>query len=336
MNNETILIALVVAGITCGLFPLFLILLRRPETAIDVSGTGEDEPAFGALTGPLAAQIPLTESGKDDVQKLLLGAGYYHKTALLEYRAVRVALTIAPLFITGAIALIVPPERLTTTLVGGLIAALVGFSLPRVYLGWKRRQRAREISRGLPLTIDLLTLCLTAGQSLLAAFRHVAGELRNSNPVLSQELAITARQAELHTLDVAVKQWADRVQVPEVSNLSSLIVQSDKLGTDTADTLSELSTNFRTSARQRAETQANRTSFWMLFPSVFCFWVAAAIILIGPAYLEFFEYRQRAGGQLINQTRSNIDRANRRTRPVVDPLNPGAAPVEVPGAAGNP
>jgi hypothetical protein len=67
----------------------------------------------------------------------------------------------------------------------------------------------------------------------------------------------------------------------------------------------------------------------MLFPSVFCFWAAAAIILIGPAYLEFFEYRQRAGSQLINQTRANIDRANAVRRPPVDPLNPNPAPTAV-------
>lgn len=335
MDNELILLGLIVAGIICGLFPLFVVLLRRPPSPADLDSALEDEPAFGGLTGPLAAQLPLSKSGQDDVQKLLLGAGYYHKSALLEYRAVRVALTLAPLFLTGAAALLVPPQHLVKTLIAGAILTLVGFSLPRVFLAWNRRQRGKEISRGLPLAIDLLTLCLTAGQPLLAAFRHVGKELRTSHPALSEELAITARQAELHTLDTAVKQWADRVQVPEVSNLSSLLVQSDKLGTDTAQTLSELSTNFRTSARQRAETQANRTSFWMLFPSVFCFWVAAAIILIGPAYLEFFEYRQRAGAQLINQTRSNIERANRRTRPVVDPLNPGAAPVEIPGV-GNP
>ena len=43
--------------------------------------------------------------------------------------------------------------------------------------------------------------------------------------------------------------------------------------------------------RQRAEAQANRLGFLMLFPTIFCLLVAAAIILIGPAYFEFWQGR---------------------------------------------
>ena len=124
--------------------------------------------------------------------------------------------------------------------------------------------------------------------------------------------SLAAAQAELHSLDAAARLWADRAQVQEGSNLALLLVQSEKLGSDTAATLNELATNFRATTRQRAEAHANRTSFWMLFPTVFCFWIASAIILIGPAYLEFFEYRQRSGARLINETRQSVERANRR------------------------
>jgi tight adherence protein C len=308
--NEWLQIALIVAGIACGLFPIFLLLTRRrPDPTGETEG---DESALGGFTAPLAAQAPLSASGSDDVHKLLMGAGYYHPGALLDFRAIRVALTLSPLFLAGAAALLLPREQFKNVMLFGIIGAMLGFSLPRVFLAFQRRARGREISRGLPTAIDNLTLCLTAGQNPLAAFTTVAHEMKNSHPVLAQELAITSKQAELHTLDTAVKQWADRAQVPEVSNLSSLLVQSERLGTDTAATLTELSNNFRTTARQRAETQANRTSFWMLFPSVFCFWVAAAIILIGPAYLEYFEYRGRLNPQLLNQPAAAIERANRR------------------------
>jgi pilus assembly protein TadC len=158
---------------------------------------------------------------------------------------------------------------------------------------------------------------LTAGQNLVSALGQVASELRHSHPVLSKELTIVHRQAELHSMETALQQWADRVQVPEVSNLAMLLIQSERLGTDTAATLTEMANNFRATARQRAESQANRTSFWMLFPSVFCFWVAAAIMLIGPAYLEFFDYRQRNNTQNSESTRRSLERANRRSNPRV-------------------
>jgi tight adherence protein C len=321
--NDWIQLALIVAGIGCGLFPIFLLLMRKRP---DPTGETEDESALGGFTAPLAAQAPLSESGRDDVRKLLMGAGYYHPSALMDFRAIRVALTLSPLFLAGAAALILPPERFRGVAIFGVIGAMLGFSLPRIFLAFKRRARGQEISRGLPTAIDNLTLCLTAGQNPLAAFTTVAHEMRNSHPVLAQELAITAKQAELHTLDTAVKHWADRAQVPEVSNLSSLLVQSERLGTDTAATLTELSNNFRTTARQRAETQANRTSFWMLFPSVFCFWVAAAIVLVGPAYLEYFEYRDRLNPTMLTAPMTAIERANRRpgVPQPVDPNNPAA------------
>jgi tight adherence protein C len=120
--------------------------------------------------------------------------------------------------------------------------------------------------------------------------------------VLAQELAIAAQQAELHSLAHALQQWADRTRLPEVRNLVMVLIQSEKLGADAASTLNELATNFRVTARQRAEAQANRTSFWMLFPSVFCFWIAASITLIGPAYLEYFQFRREASEMLRDAT----------------------------------
>ncbi|HQR43435.1 MAG TPA: hypothetical protein PLX97_12140, partial [Gemmatales bacterium] len=37
---------------------------------------------------------------------------------------------------------------------------------------------------------------------------------------------------------------------------------------------------------------ANQTMFWMLFPTILCLWIPAAILLVGPAILEFRTQRQ--------------------------------------------
>lgn len=324
--SEWLLPALVSLGIACGLFPIFLMLLRRPPEDEAEDDTGR-EMVLGGFTEPLATQVPMTSENQSEIQKLLTAAGFYHRSALTEYRAIRVALSLAPIFLTLAVALIIDPAYLPRVLLIGLIITLLFFSLPRLFLAQRRRRRANEITRGLPLAMDLMTLNLSAGQNVISSFNATAKEMKNSHPALAQELSITARQAELHSLQVAASQFADRVQVPEVNNLALLLVQSERLGTDTSATMTELASNFRTTARQRAETQANRTSFWMLFPSVFCFWVAAAIILVGPAYLEFFDYRQRMGPGILNSTRQGLDRANQRTRPVVDPNNPNPTPA---------
>src|SRR5207253_797205 len=113
-----------------------------------------------------------------------------------------------------------------------------------------------------------------------------------SNKVLAEELGIVRQQAELRTLQSALQQFAERVQVPEVRNLTMILIQSERLGTDAGTTLLEYANNLRTNARQRADAKANKTMFWMLFPTLLCLWIPAGIVLIGPAVLEFQYYRK--------------------------------------------
>ena len=80
---------------------------------------------------------------------------------------------------------------------------------------------------------------------------------------------------------------------------------------------------------------ANRTSFWMLMPSVFCFWVASAIILIGPAYLEFFAQRRRSV-LIFNQSRQNIEKANQGSKNIPARAGQGAAGANAPVPAAAP
>jgi tight adherence protein C len=249
---------------------------------------------------------------------------------VVEYKAIRNLLVVLAVLATTVLALMVPESGIFQVLGAGLIASGLAFSLPRVYLMARGRVRSQAIERGLPLTIDMLILCLSAGQNLLAALLQVAHQLRTRNSVLAQELTIVHQQADLHSLGHALSQWAERVRLPEVRNLVMLLIQSEKLGADAAATLNELATNFRVTARQRAEAQANRTNFWMLFPSVFCFWVAAALILIGPAYLDFLQYRNRAP-EFFNNTLQTVKGANSSGKP-----NPPAAGPESSSAAVQP
>ena len=228
-----------------------------------------------------------------ELQKQLRAAGVYEPAAIAEYTNSRAAASLCVLAGTALAMFLVSEEIAGHVFLFGVLLAIVAYALPRVMLvAWRRRQ-TRAIERDLPLAIDLQALCLSAGQGLVAALRQTASQLQRRSPILARELAIVGHHAELHSLEHALKQWIDRVPSPEVRNLALLLIQSERLGTDSATTLHELATSYRINSRQTAEAQANRTSFWLLFPSVFCFWVASAIILIGPTYLEFFRYHQR-------------------------------------------
>ncbi len=308
------------------------LLLRRPKSKDQRLDEASDAkpPVLGAYTTALADFLPTRRAPLADLQKDLRSAGYYRPTAVVEYRAVRNLLALVAVVATGATALILPSSSFVEVAAGGLVAVGLAVGVPRVYLLLRARSRSQAIERGLPLAIDMLILCLSAGQNLLSALLQVARQLRPSNAVLAQELTIVHQQANLHSLEHSLSQWAQRVRLPEVRNLVMLLIQSEKLGADAAVTLNELATNFRVHARQRAEAQASRTNFWMLFPSVFCFWVAAAVVLIGPAYLEFLQYRQHAPA-LFNNLLKTVQTANPAAPQPAAAKQPNPpAPVEVP------
>ena len=106
-------------------------------------------------------------------------------------------------------------------------------------------------------------------------------------------MQLTYRQAELNTLGHSLRVWAKRSDVPEVYNLAIILTQSERQGADITNSLFEFSSNFRITLRQRADAQANRASFWMIFPTLLCMWIPAAVVLAAPVYFEFEERRAK-------------------------------------------
>jgi tight adherence protein C len=302
-------------------------LARRPD---DSDTDSQPDLVLGEMTPPLAGQLPMPESTRADLAQELRAAGYYRPSAVTEYAAIRAVLVIVPLLTAGVLAVVLASAALPKVLVGGLAVSVLGFSLPRLFINWRARVRARQIERGLPVAVDLLTLGLSGGQSILSALRRVAKEIGLAYPVLAQELRIVEQQTELSSLEHALVQWADRVQVPEVRNLALILTHSERLGTDVGNALLEFSNNFRMTLRQRAESQANRASFWMVFPTLFCLWIPAAIILIGPIYAEFWQRRERAR-EIVSNPTGAMENANRSRRPPASARTPSTEEGGSPG-----
>lgn len=287
-------------------------------------------PAPDPLAPGLAAAVPATASTRQDLQRLLWTAGYYRPSALTEYLAIRAVLFVGALLATGLLALVVADRQVTMVVIGGLVVAGLGFSLPRLVLGAQASGRARQLVRGLPIAMDILGLCLTAGQNLVGALEQTSKELTGPHPDLAEELQIVSQQAKMHSLEQALLHWADRLDVPEVRSLALLLVQSDKLGTDMVDTLLEVADSQRIHLRQKAEAQANRSNFWMLFPSVFCLWIASAIVLVGPVYIEFWKYRREQMNSLVRGSRTQVEKSNLKRTPAAEGDEAAAPPATAP------
>jgi len=269
----------------------------------------QPEPA-DPLAPDLAALLPALPEARRDLQKLLWTAGYYRPSALNEYLAIRAILTLAPLAALGILAYYLPESLLLYIVGGGVGLAVLGYSLPRIVLGAQASARTSRLNRALPLAMDVLALCLTAGQNLIQSLRHTTRELASTCPDMAVELQIVQQQARMHSLELALLGWADRLSdIPAIRSMALLLVQSDRLGTNMVDTLVEVADSQRTLEKQKVEAQANRANFWILFPTLFCLWTASAIILIGPVYLEFWDYRKEQMKSLLGNAVGQVERS---------------------------
>lgn len=310
---EYVLLFFVFAGVSGLTLTGLLLFLRQREILEQRLGSATEEDAdfgserpmlLGDLTPAFAAQIPVTSSDRTELQRELRQAGFYRPTAVMEYVALRTVLIFVPLLAAGVVALFTEAVDQAAWIWGSAaLLSMLGYSLPRVYLYFRGKARMQKIERGLPVAIDMLTLCLTGGLNVLTSLQRVVKELHLAHPVLAYELEIVRQQAELRSLEFALTQFADRVGLPHLRNLLVILSQSENLGTDAVSTLREYADDMRIHMRQRADEMANKAPFKLLFPA-YLLAFGAGILLISPTVLEFTAFRrQNMVGDTIHQAR---------------------------------
>lgn len=314
---EWLLLTLVFLLVVLFTFAVYQAILerRRRETARELSALEPiADPAsgmiLGGLTPVLAEHSPIMADKRPTIQQELRQAGFYHRSALLEYQAIRAVLVILPLLGAGILALLAVRDDIPRIAICGVMLAGLGFSLPRLYVNYLGRRRAREIERGLPVAVDLLNLGMSGGQNVHAALASVAREVRHSFPMLADELQIVHDQAGLARLNLALQHFADRTGHADVRHLAMVLTQTERLGTDVSTGLLEYANNLRTNMRHRAEAQANRASFWMLFPTIICLWLPATVVLFAPVYHEF-GHRRAEFRDALGQGKNIIESVDR-------------------------
>ena len=169
----------------------------------------------------------------------------------------------------------------------GLVAALLGFFLPILWLRSKIRNRQTQIVRSLPDALDLLTITVEAGMGFDGAIQKVAekwdNQLRKGFNKVTQEMRLGISRRE------ALKNMDRTMGVPDVTTFVAAIIQAEQLGVSIAKILRVQSEQMRVKRRQRAEEMANKAPIKMLFPMVFLIFPALFIILLGPAILVIME-----------------------------------------------
>ena len=317
-------VAIVVFGIG-----RWLLVSGEDEAARPLGGRPRPQSLiFGPLTAPFAAILPMAGGSRAGLDRDLLRAGYYKRQAAEEYFALRNVMVVGALLLTACwfVATADASERITVKVITlGIVAMVILFAVPRLFVQWQGKQRIQRIQVGLPDALDILTMCLTSGLPLQTALNRVNGPLYSAHPDLAYELDILRRQSDAGSMEHALEQFAHRVDAPEIKTLTSLVSHAERLGTNVGSVIREYADGLRRAHRQRAEERGNRTTIQMLFPIALCLAPASYILLLGPPVIEMRDFllrENRTGGILSPADVGRAAAVPPPSRPIPSPTTP--------------
>jgi tight adherence protein C len=175
----------------------------------------------------------------------------------------------------------------TVKIVIVVVALVVGFFAPNLYLYQKAHERADRLQRDLPDAIDLLTISVESGLGFDAALQQVA---RNTEGPLAEELSRVMREMQIGQGRAdALRAMGERTNVGDLRTFVGAMVQADAFGIPVAQVLRVQSAEMRVKRRQRAEEKAQQVPVKITIPLIFCILPTLFIAVMGPAVLSIMD-----------------------------------------------
>jgi len=159
--------------------------------------------------------------------------------------------------------------------------------LPLRKLKGMARRRQSLILRDLPFMLDMITLCVEAGQNLHGALQQAArhgpaGPLRNELLLALADMRAGVPRAQ------AMEGLAYRTGVAALASLVALLVQAEKMGMSLGPLLRMKAGQCRTERFLRAEKLALQAPVKMLFPLVSCLFPCTFLVIAFPIGYRLF------------------------------------------------
>ena len=234
--------------------------------------------------------VTASEESTNQMGSRLVQAGLYRRDSMAVYLGFKVGLTLIPVGIGLAAAMLGGLNLVQGILIGGVLG-IAGTLLPSFYLDYRKRGRQTNIRRALPDALDVVVVCVEAGLSVPAALSRVAKELQAAHPLLAAEMLIVEREIQLGcTTGQAIKRLADRFDLAELRSLASVVLQAEKFGASISNALRVHAESLRTKRFQLAEERAQKASVKLLFPTIFCIFPALYVVLLGPAIFDIAKF----------------------------------------------
>jgi tight adherence protein B len=216
----------------------------KPDAAAGGQGVAELIQKSAAL-----AQLNKVVERRDFGANLLrdLGAADL-KLKPSEYLGIWAATAIGIPVVMYLVGFVVPSFQNPIVLLVGLI---VGFFLPRLWLGRRKSGRLKAFNKQLPDTITLIANALRAGSSFLQSIELV---VRESRPPISTEFGRVIREVNLGLpFDVALENMVQRVKSEDFELMATAIAIQHQVGGNLAEILDSIAFTIRERIRIKGE-----------------------------------------------------------------------------------
>jgi tight adherence protein C len=234
-----------------------------------------------------------------DIRLKLLQAGYRSKDAVQFYYFAQFALGIGGLILGVAyFTLLMDSSQATTqqTIMYTLGPGAVGYMFPKYWITKRVQKRQEEIEGGFPDSLDMMLVCVEAGQAMDQAIVRVSKELRASYPNLADEFELVSYEIKAgKDKSTVLNDMGERCGVQDVMSFVTVLNQSQSFGTPISDALRVYASEMRDKRVMRAEEKANQLPTKMTLCTMGLTVPPLLIILVGPSVVGIQQLGQMAG-----------------------------------------
>ncbi len=230
---------------------------------------------------------PQDEEEYSSIRLKLMQAGYRTKNAVRMYHFAQFALGLVALIAGVAYAILKTQTGEPSTqniVLSILVPGAAGYMFPKYWVTRRQSERQQAIENGFPDSLDMLLVCIEAGQSLDQAILRVSQELKAGFPELAEEFQIVSYELKAGKDKTNVmRDMAERSGVDDIASFVTVLIQSQQFGTSIADALRVYADEMRDKRVMRAEERANKLPTKMTLATMMLTVPPLLIILIGPS-----------------------------------------------------
>lgn len=227
--------------------------------------------------------------GVGDEKMKLAQAGFRSPAAVSAFLVARVGAPIGMmLFGLIYVFLIMGGDKGLVTKLGiALGITYLGFKLPDIWCKNMATKRQLSIRRAFPDALDLLVICVESGMSVEHAFKRVGEEIGNASVPLAEEMAITtAELSYLPNRKAPYENLAARTGVPDVRNITTVLIQAEKYGTPLGAALRVVAEESRKNRLMEAEKKAAALPPKLTVPMILFFLPVLFAVILTPAFIQ--------------------------------------------------